>query len=186
MNLNTHQTKLFTFLMLASIIFTTGCGKKIVSTKGSKSMKQAPAFTLPDETGHKHSLSDYAGKKVVLYFYPKDESPTCTAQACSIRDDFKMYQDNGIVILGISADSVESHRKFKEHHHLPFPLLADVDGKVAKKYGAKGGLLGFIGYAQRKTYLINEQGELIKMIDDVNVATQGKDILAGFGLKTKE
>lgn len=181
---NHSKTNLFTFMALASIIFIAGCGKKIAITK-DESMKQAPSFTLPDETGTMHSLSDYAGKKVVLYFYPKDESPTCTAQACSIRDDFKMYEDHGIVILGISADTVESHRKFKEHHHLPFPLLADVDGTVAKAYGAKGGVLGFLGYSQRKTYLINEKGELIKLIDNVNVATQGQDILAGFGLLEK-
>lgn len=186
-----HSTiKLFTLLVLTSTIFTTGCSGKIRSSKktlktrvkGSKSM-QAPSFSLPDETGTMHSLADYAGKKVVLYFYPKDESPTCTAQACSIRDDFKMYEDHGIVILGVSADSVKSHKKFKMHHHLPFPLLSDADCTVAKAYGAKGGVLGFLGYSQRKTYLINEQGELIKVIDDVNVATQGQDILAGFGLQ---
>jgi peroxiredoxin Q/BCP len=177
--------KTFTFLVLASIIFIAGCGKKTTHAKKDESMKQAPAFTLPDENGTMHSLSDYAGQKVVLYFYPKDESPTCTAQACSIRDDFNMYKDHGIIVLGVSADTIESHKKFKEHHHLPFPLLADVDGAVAKAYGAKGGLLGFVGRSQRKTYLINEQGELVKLIDDVNVATQGQDILAGFGLNVK-
>lgn len=180
------KSKLFMFFIVASSIVTIGCSKKMDNLNTDKSMKKAPNFTLPDETGKMHSLADYAGKKLVLYFYPKDESPTCTKQACSIRNDFKIYQDHGIVILGISADSVESHKKFKEHHHLPFPLLADIDGKVAKVYGAQGGLLGFMGYAQRKTYLINEQGHIIKVIDDVNVvATQAQDILAGFGLNSK-
>lgn len=166
------------------MIFTTGCGRRTVKVK-EESMKQAPAFTLPDENGTMHSLSEYAGKKVVLYFYPKDESPTCTAQACSIRNDYKLYQDNGIVILGINTDSVESHKKFIDDYHLPFPLLSDANGSISKAYGAKSGVLGFFGYSQRKTYLINEQGKIVKVIDDVNVATQGHDILAGFGLQAK-
>jgi len=194
MSTNLSKTKLFTFLSLISIVFITGCGKigsakKALKARTSVERKKtvkAPSFKLSDETGTIHTLADYAGKKLVLFFYPKDESPTCTAQACSIRDDFKMYEDHGIVILGISADSVKSHKKFKEHHHLPFPLLSDENGKVAKKYGAKGSVLGFFGYAQRKTYLINEQGELVKVIDDVNVANQGQDILAGFAATIKE
>lgn len=186
---NHSRTKLFTFLCLISIVFITGCGsKKGLQTETSVERRKtvkAPSFKLSDETGKIHTLGEYAGKKLVLFFYPKDESPTCTKQACSIRDDFKMYEEHGIVILGISADSVESHKKFKDHYNLPFPLLSDENGKVAKKYGAKGGVLGFFGYAQRKTYLINEQGNLVKVIDDVNVSTQGQDILAGFGLNVK-
>lgn len=179
-----HTTNLFTFLALASIILATGCGKKEFIAK-DKSMKQAPSFTLPDETGTMHSLSDYAGKKVVLYFYPKDETPGCTTQACNLRDDYKVYQDYGIVILGISTDSIESHKKFKENHHLPFPLLSDKNGEVAKAYGSKGGLTGFLGFAQRKTYLINEKGELVNVIENVNVSSQAQAILAGFGLNLK-
>ena len=143
---------------------------------------KAPQFTLPDENERLHSLSDYLGKKIVLYFYPKDETPTCTTQACDMRDNYALYQEKGIIIIGISSDSIESHKKFKDNHHLPFPLLADIDHAVAKAYGAFGGFFRLVGMPQRKTYLIDEQGNLVKKIDKVNVATQSADILAGFDL----
>ena len=145
-------------------------------------MKKAPDFKLPDENGVYHSLSDYLGKKVVLYFYPKDETPGCTTQACDIRDNYKIYQNNDIVILGVSSDSIESHKKFKEHHKLPFTLLSDADHAVAKAYGAASGLLGLMGMNQRKTYLIDQWGNLIGSFD-VNIPTHKDDILAGFGIK---
>jgi peroxiredoxin Q/BCP len=170
------------FLLCISLMlgFLGGCIKKSNLDNTNYSTKKAPSFSLPDETGKLHTLANYLGKKIVLYFYPKDESPTCTAQACSMRDDFKVYQDKGIIVLAVSADSIESHRRFKEQHHLPFPLLSDKDNTVATMYGANGGLLGFIGRSERKTYLINEQGNLVKEITNVNVATQAEDILKGF------
>ena len=144
--------------------------------------KKAPAFTLVNHEGKKKSLESYKGKLLCLYFYPKDETPGCTTQACDIRDNYKIYQNNDIVILGVSSDSIESHKKFKEHHKLPFTLLSDADHAVAKAYGAASGLLGLMGMNQRKTYLIDQWGNLIGSFD-VNIPTHKDDILAGFGIK---
>jgi peroxiredoxin Q/BCP len=100
--------------------------------------KKAPAFTLTDQDGKKVSLSDFAGKNVVLYFYPKDDTPGCTKEACGFRDDWKTYQKRGAVVLGVSGDSGESHRKFRAKYGLPFPLLSDPDKKTMRAYGAYG------------------------------------------------
>ena len=100
--------------------------------------KAAPAFTLADADGKKVSLKDFAGKHVVLYFYPKDDTPGCTKEACGFRDGWKELQKLGAVVLGVSADSAESHRKFRAKYELPFTLLSDPDRKVMEKYGAFG------------------------------------------------
>jgi peroxiredoxin Q/BCP len=100
--------------------------------------KAAPAFTLPDQDGAKVSLSDFAGKHVVLYFYPRDDTPGCTKEACGFRDSWKELQKLGVVVLGVSGDSGASHQKFREKYRLPFPLLSDADKKVMTKYGAYG------------------------------------------------
>jgi len=100
--------------------------------------KAAPAFTLPDGQGNRVSLKDFAGKDVILYFYPKDDTPGCTKEACGFRDDWKTLQKLGAVVLGVSADSAESHQKFTAKYKLPFPLLSDADRKVMEKYGAYG------------------------------------------------
>jgi len=100
--------------------------------------KAAPAFTLTSDAGEKVSLGDFAGKHVVLYFYPKDDTPGCTKEACGFRDAWKELQKLGVVVLGVSGDSAESHQKFKAKYKLPFPLLSDPDKKVMTKYGAYG------------------------------------------------
>jgi thioredoxin-dependent peroxiredoxin len=100
--------------------------------------KAAPAFTLDDANGAKVSLADFAGKDVILYFYPKDDTPGCTKEACGFRDGWKELQKLGATVLGVSADSGESHRKFVEKYRLPFTLLSDPDRKVMTKYGAWG------------------------------------------------
>ena len=100
--------------------------------------KKAPAFTLTDQDGKKVSLSDFAGKNVVVYFYPKDDTPGCTKEACGFRDDWKAFQKAGAVVLGVSADSETSHQKFRSKYKLPFTLLSDPDKKVMKAYGAYG------------------------------------------------
>ncbi len=100
--------------------------------------KAPPAFTLEDADGKKVSLADFAGKNVILYFYPKDDTPGCTKEACGFRDDWKEIQKLNAVVLGVSADSGESHRKFAAKYKLPFPLLSDPDRKVMEKYGAYG------------------------------------------------
>jgi peroxiredoxin Q/BCP len=100
--------------------------------------KAAPAFTLPDQDGKKISLKDFAGKNVILYFYPKDDTPGCTKEACGFRDGWKDLQKAGAVVLGVSADGAESHKKFISKYKLPFTLLSDADRKVMEKYGAWG------------------------------------------------
>jgi peroxiredoxin Q/BCP len=100
--------------------------------------QKAPDFSLQDDSGMERQLSEYLGKPVVLYFYPKDDTPGCTKEACSFRDDYSSYQDAGVTILGVSPDSVKKHQKFKEKYQLPFTLLADVDHKVCELYGVWG------------------------------------------------
>ena len=100
--------------------------------------KAAPAFTLPDQNGKPVSLKDFAGKDVVVYFYPKDDTPGCTKEACGFRDDWKTLQKLGVVVLGVSADNAQSHQKFISMYKLPFTLLSDADRKVMEKYGAYG------------------------------------------------
>ena len=113
-------------------------------------------FTLQSQTGENVTLSQFYGKKnVVLYFYPKDESPGCTREACTFRDSYELFTDLGAEVVGVSADTVESHKSFAEHHNLPFTLLSDVDNKVRKLYGATS-TLGFI--PGRVTFIIDKKG----------------------------
>lgn len=123
--------------------------------------KAAPEFTLPDQDGKEHSLSDYKGQKVVIYFYPKDMTPGCTVQAEGIRDAMNDLKEAGIQVLGISTDPIESHKKFVEKHDLNFPLLADTEKSVVEKYGVwvEKSMFGkkYMG-TQRDSFLINESG----------------------------
>ncbi|HMD89059.1 MAG TPA: thioredoxin-dependent thiol peroxidase [Anaerolineaceae bacterium] len=130
----------------------------------------APDFTLPDENGSLTTLSSFRGKPVVLYFYPKDDTPGCTTEACSFRDDYSIYQEAGIVVLGISPDSVKSHTKFKNKYNLPFTLLADEGHKVCELYGVWGlkKAMGREYYGVfRTTFLIGPDGKLIKVFENV-------------------
>ena len=136
----------------------------------------APEFTAKDTNGNTVSLSNFAGKKVVLYFYPKDDTPGCTKQACSFRDNYSEYQGKDIVVLGISKDNETSHQKFTEKYNLPFPLLADVDGSIIKAYDVDGG-----GYAKRVTYVVDENGKIIHVDSSVKTETHASDILAAVG-----
>ncbi len=122
----------------------------------------APQFRLQDQTGKWHNLSDYKGKWVVLYFYPKDMTPGCTTQACEFRDNIFAYRDLGAVILGVSVDDVESHKAFSEENSLPFPILADVEKKVATSYGTLTKYLGIAELARRDTFIIDPQGKIAK------------------------
>jgi peroxiredoxin Q/BCP len=122
---------------------------------GVKAGQQAPDFTLPDATGRDVRLADLRGKPVVLYFYPKDDTPGCTKEACTFRDQYQDFQDAGAAVLGVSSDSSESHRKFAERHRLPFPLLADAGGKVRKLYGVPA-TLGLL--PGRVTFVIDAGG----------------------------
>ncbi len=142
---------------------------------------QAPDFTLSDDEGRMHTLSDYRGKPVVLYFYPKDNTSGCTKEACGFRDDYSAYQDVGVTILGISPDSPKSHANFRAKYELPFTLLADPDREVIKMYGAWG-LKKLYGReyegVMRTTFLIGEDGNILKVFEKVKPANHSTEILA--------
>ncbi len=168
-------------LLIMSCIVLLGAGCGAESKKG-KSMStvvvgsMAPDFTLPDQNGKNHTLSSYRGHKVALYFYPKDETPGCTKEACSIRDGRKQLEDAGIVVLGVSHDSVASHKKFADKYNLTFTLLSDSKKEVSSKYGAKG----FLGLPARYTYLIDENGVIVAIMKDVNVSDHADEIIDMF------
>lgn len=148
----------------------------------------APEFTLPDENGAMHSLADYRGKPVVLYFYPKDDTPGCTTEACNFRDDYHVYAENGITILGISPDSPKSHAKFKEKYHLPFTLLADEGHKIADVYGVWG-LKKNMGREYmgifRTTFLIGPDGNLVKVFENVKPDGHSAQVLEALNATVK-
>jgi len=145
-----------------------------------QSGQKAPDFSLPDETGKEHRLSDYLGKPVVLYFYPKDDTSGCTTEACNFRDDYSQYDDAGVVILGVSPDNAKSHLKFKNKYHLPFTLLADVDHKVCELYGVWGRkkMMGreYDGVF-RTTFLISETGKILKVFEKVKPAEHSQEVI---------
>lgn len=128
----------------------------------------APAFKLQDQDGKWHSLADYKGKWVAIYFYPKDDTPGCTTQACSFRDNIFAFNKEGAVILGISVDDVESHKKFAEKHGLPFTLLADGDKSVSKSYGVLKTYMGVMEMARRDTFIVDPQGRIAKHYESVD------------------
>ena len=135
----------------------------------------APDFSLLDERGLPVSLKDYLGRKVVvLYFYPKDFTPGCTAEACSFRDDYKPIQDKGAVVIGVSLDSVESHLKFSEKYLLPFTILSDHKREVAKAYGVLG-VGGFL--AKRVTFIISKDGKITYVFTKVDVKQHSEEVL---------
>lgn len=136
----------------------------------------APEFELADQTGQLHSLEDYRDQWVVLYFYPKDETPGCTTEACEFRDNIFSFRDLNAQILGVSLDDVESHREFAENHSLPFPLLADVDGIAADAYGVKTRMFGMT-VAKRQTFLIAPGGNIVKHYEKVKPSEHSTQVL---------
>lgn len=140
----------------------------------------APAFDLPDQDGNVHRLTQYRGRTVILYFYPRDETPGCTAQACSFRDSHDLISAEGAVVLGVSADDAESHRSFRNNHALPFPLLVDEGAAVAMEYGAWGEkvLYGrrFMGLS-RSTFVIGPDGILVKVWKRARAKEHGQAVL---------
>lgn len=141
---------------------------------------KAPQFKLPDQNGVMHSLKDYKGKKVILYFYPKDNTAGCTKEACGFRDRYPDITEKGAVVLGISKDSVKSHKKFEENHSLPFPLLSDETTEVLQKYDVwkEKSMYGrtYMGI-ERSTYLIDETGKIIKAYQKVKAAGHPEDVV---------
>jgi len=137
----------------------------------------APEFELSDQNGQLHSLEDYRDQWVVLYFYPKDETPGCTTEACEFRDNIFAYKDLNAQILGVSLDDVESHKAFAENHRLPFPLLADVEGDVATAYGVKTRMMGMT-VAKRQTFIIGPDGTIAKHYEKVSPSEHSAQVLA--------
>lgn len=145
---------------------------------------QAPDFTLPDQNGIKHSLQNYRGKKVILYFYPKDNTAGCTKQACGFGDLYPQFREKGAVILGVSKDSVASHKKFEQKYGLPFTLLSDEDKVVLQAYDVwkEKKLYGKVSMGViRTTYLIDENGVIIKAFGKVKAADNPKQMLDELG-----
>ena len=145
--------------------------------------EKAPGFTLVSDDGQHISLADYLGKKVVLYFYPKDMTPGCTQEEKEFRDLAEQYRKENVVILGVSKDSVQSHQKFKEKNNLPFTLLSDVEGKLLEQYGVwkKKSLYGKTFMAiERTTFLIDEEGIVRKIYRKVNPKGHAKTCLLDF------
>ncbi len=140
----------------------------------------APDFTLPDQDGKMHSLKDYKGQWVLLYFYPKDDTPGCTTEACTIRDNYTGFKKSKIVVLGVSADSVKKHEKFASKYKLPFTLLADEDKKALNAYGvwAKKKFMGheYMGIL-RNSFLINKGGKISKIYETVKPAMHAGEVL---------
>jgi len=144
----------------------------------------APEFELLDDTNTLRKLSEFRGKNVVLYFYPNDDTPGCTKEACNFRDNYSAYEEAGIVILGVSANDVESHVKFKKKYDLPFSLLVDEGHKISDLYGVWGPKK-FMGKKYegilRTTFLIDGEGNIIKVFENVRPAEHSAEVLSAFG-----
>lgn len=154
-----------------------------------KVKQKAPAFILPDQKGKKHSLKDFLGKWILIYFYPKDDTPGCTKQACAIRDNFPAFKKLKIMVFGISIDSVQSHAKFAEKYELPFVLLSDVDKKIVEKYGVYG-KKKFMGREYmgvfRTSFLINREGKIAKIYEDVSPEKHAEEVISDLKDMLKE
>lgn len=144
----------------------------------------APEFEMLDDTNVKRKLSDFRGQKVLLYFYPADDTPGCTKEACRFRDDYSAYEKAGVVILGVSPDDIESHVKFKKKFQLQFPLLVDEGHKVCDAYGVWGPKK-FLGKSYegvlRTTFLIDEQGKILRVFENVRPAEHSAEVLSVLG-----
>lgn len=147
---------------------------------------KAPDFNAKDQDGNDVKLADLTGQRVVLYFYPKDDTPGCTKEACSFRDADDVYKSKGIRVLGVSTDNEKSHQKFISKFQLPFDLLADTDKQIVEAYGVWGekSMYGkkYMG-TFRKTFLIDGDGKIVKIFDKVNVSAHADEVLAAFGEK---
>jgi peroxiredoxin Q/BCP len=137
----------------------------------------APNFTLQDQDGTEHTLSSYRGKRIVIYFYPKDDTPGCTKEACGIRDAYDDFVDQDIVVFGISYDGAEAHQSFIKKYNLPFNLLSDSDKSISRLYGTAGTF-----FPMRKTFLIDESGTIKKIYSKVSVVGHGHEILRDFSI----
>ncbi|WP_297449496.1 peroxiredoxin [Ferrovum sp.] len=163
---------LFMLLILAMWVMRSASASEL-PTVGQK----APEFSVMDQNGKLQKLSDYQGKWLVLYFYPKDETPGCTTEACAYRDDIHNIQNLGAAVVGVSIDDASSHAEFADKHHLPFPLLADKEGTVAKSYGSERTLLGY-KLARRNTFIIDPTGRIAKVYVNVDAEANPREVIA--------
>lgn len=140
----------------------------------------APKFTAKDQNGNAVSLSDFSGKDVILYFYPKDDTPGCTAEACNFRDNYQSLQQQGFAVIGVSTDDEKSHQKFVNKYQLPFTLISDTDKEIVEAYGVwiEKNMYGkkYMGTA-RKTFIIDKDGVIKKIIDKVDTAASSQQVL---------
>jgi thioredoxin-dependent peroxiredoxin len=145
--------------------------------------KKAPTFSGVDQNGNSIALKQFIGQKVALYFYPQDDTPTCTVQACNLRDNFALLRKHQIQVIGISVDGIKSHKKFETKYQLPFPLIADEDKKIVEKYGVWR-LKKFMGKEYiglvRTTFLIDEKGKLVHIIEKPKSKQHAEEIIAAF------
>ena len=139
--------------------------------------EQAPDFRLQDQQGKWHTLADHRGQWIVLYFYPKDQTPGCTTEACSFRDNIFAFEEIGAMVLGVSLDDVKSHEAFANRYSLPFPILADVGGEAAKAYDVLN-VIGPMKLARRETFLIGPDGRIVRHYPKVSPATHTAEVLA--------
>jgi peroxiredoxin Q/BCP len=144
---------------------------------------KAPDFSVPDQNGNNISLNNFKGKWIILYFYPKDMTPGCTTEACNFRDEYSVFQKKGIVVLGVSKDSVDRHKKFESKYELPFPLLSDENGTICEDFGVwqEKSMYGkkYMGIV-RATFIINPEGIIAKVYPKVKVKEHVAEILADF------
>ncbi len=152
-------------------------GSAAIADGGIEVGAPAPEFELPDQDGQLHSLEDYRDQWVVLYFYPKDETPGCTTEACEFRDNIFAFRELNAQVLGVSLDDIESHKKFAENHGLPFPLLADAEGKAAEAYGVKTKMMGWT-VAKRQTFIVDPSGNIARHYVKVDPDEHAAEVLA--------
>jgi peroxiredoxin Q/BCP len=173
---------------LALLLGTIAIGATIVSYVHAKKSRssligtQAPDFIISNATGKPQKLSDLKGKKIALCFYPRDNSPFCTKQLCSVRNGIHDLEKKNILIIGISTDSAEKHAQFKKEQSLPFLLVSDPDKKIARMYKATGGLFGLL---KRMTVLIDETGTIVNVINNVSITDHAQQIMNGFNTTKK-
>jgi peroxiredoxin Q/BCP len=159
-------------VVLALLALTSAAWAEVPAIGGA-----APGFSLPDQNGALRRLAEWRGKWVVLYFYPKDDTPGCTTEACAFRDDLAKLTEQGAQVVGISVDDTLSHKAFADKYHLPFPLLADAKGEVALQYGALSDWL-VVKVAKRYTFLIDPDGRIAKTYLSVDASRHSNEIIA--------
>ncbi len=166
-----------TFLATLTLLIATAAGLQATAADQVTVGQPAPEFELADQDGQLHSLEDYRDRWVVLYFYPKDETPGCTTEACEFRDNIFAFREMNAQILGVSLDDVGSHKNFSEKYDLPFPLLADTDGTTADAYGVKTKFAGMT-VAKRQTFIIDPDGIIAKHYEKVKPATHSTEVIS--------